>query len=36
MKTFGLPWREEKIVLAPKKALVDLVKRSRDLGGVEE
>ena len=35
MKTFGLPWREEKIVLTPKKALVDLVKRSRDLGGEE-
>ena len=33
MKTFGLPWREDKIVLTPKKALVDLVKRSRDLGG---
>ncbi len=35
MQTFGLPWREEKIVLTPKKALVDLVKRSRELGGEE-
>ena len=35
MKALGLPWREEKIVLTPKKALVDLVKRSRELGGVE-
>lgn len=29
----GLPWRKEKITLTPKKALVDLVKRSRELGG---
>jgi CRISPR-associated protein Csb1 len=35
LKKLGLPWREEKIVLTPKKALVDLVKRSRDLGGEE-
>lgn len=35
MKTHRLPWREEKIVLTPKKALVDLVKRSRELGGEE-
>ena len=35
MKTHGLPWREDKIVLTPKKALVDLVKRSRELGGEE-
>ncbi len=35
MKKHGLPWREEKVVLTPKKALVDLVKRSRDLGGEE-
>jgi CRISPR-associated protein Csb1 len=35
MKSHKLPWREEKIVLTPKKALVDLVKRSRDLGGEE-
>ncbi len=32
-KKAGLPWREEKIVLQPKKALVDLVRRSRELGG---
>jgi CRISPR-associated protein Csb1 len=35
MKTHRLPWRQDKIVLTPKKALVDLVKRSRDLGGEE-
>lgn len=35
LKAHGLPWREDKIVLAPKKALVDLVKRSRELGGEE-
>jgi hypothetical protein len=35
MKSHKLPWREEKIVLTPKKALVDLVKRSRELGGEE-
>lgn len=35
MKSHRLPWREEKIVLIPKKALVDLVKRSRDLGAEE-
>lgn len=35
MKAQGLPWRDEKIVLTPKKALVDLVKRSRELGGEE-
>jgi len=35
MKKHGLPWREEKLVLTPKKALVDLVKRSRELGGEE-
>jgi CRISPR-associated protein Csb1 len=34
-KTAGLPWREEKIILTPKKALVDLVRRSRELGGGE-
>jgi CRISPR-associated protein Csb1 len=34
MKKHRLPWREEKVVLTPKKALVDLVKRSREL--VEE
>jgi CRISPR-associated protein Csb1 len=32
-KEFRLPWREAKVVLQPKKALVDLVKRSRELGG---
>jgi CRISPR-associated protein Csb1 len=35
LKAHGLPWREDKIVLTPKKALVDLVKRSRELGGEE-
>ncbi|MBY0459982.1 MAG: type I-U CRISPR-associated protein Cas7 [Gemmataceae bacterium] len=35
LKGHGLPWREDKIVLTPKKALVDLVKRSRELGGEE-
>lgn len=35
MKAQGLPWREDKIILTPKKALVDLVKRSRELGGEE-
>lgn len=35
LKAQGLPWREDKIVLTPKKALVDLVKRSRELGGEE-
>jgi CRISPR-associated protein Csb1 len=35
MAAHKLPWREEKIILTPKKALVDLVKRSRDLGGEE-
>jgi CRISPR-associated protein Csb1 len=30
-KKHKLPWREEKITLQPKKALVDLVKRSREL-----
>jgi CRISPR-associated protein Csb1 len=35
MKSHTLPWREDKIVLTPKKALVDLVKRSRELGGEE-
>lgn len=34
-KAAGLPWREEKIVLTPKKALVDLVRRSRELGAAE-
>lgn len=34
-KQAGLPWREEKIVLKPKKPLVDLVRRSRELGGEE-
>jgi CRISPR-associated protein Csb1 len=34
-KAAGLPWREEKITLTPKKALVDLVRRSRELGGGE-
>src|SRR5579871_2501292 len=32
-KKLHLPWREKKVVLQPKKALVDLVKRSRELGG---
>lgn len=32
-KTLRLPWREAKLVLQPKKALVDLVKRSQELGG---
>jgi CRISPR-associated protein Csb1 len=35
MKKHHLPWREEKIVLTPKKALVDLVTRSRQLGREE-
>lgn len=35
LKKHKLPWREQKITLTPKKALVDLVKRSRDLGGEE-
>ncbi len=30
-----LPWREEKMILTPKKALIDLVRRSRELGGGE-
>ena len=30
-----LPWREKKLTLTPKKALVDLVRRSRELGGGE-
>jgi CRISPR-associated protein Csb1 len=34
-KAAGLPWREERIPLIPKKALVDLVRRSRELGGEE-
>lgn len=34
-KAAGLPWREDKIVLTPKKALVDLVRRSRELGPAE-
>ncbi len=33
MKRHNLPWREDKIILTPKKSLVDLVKRSRELGG---
>ena len=35
MKEHGLPWREEKIVLTPKQALVDLVLESRKLGPEE-
>ena len=30
-KKHNLPWRDEKITMQPKKALVDLVKRSREL-----
>jgi CRISPR-associated protein Csb1 len=32
-KNHQLPWREGRISLEPKKALVDLVRRSRELGG---
>jgi CRISPR-associated protein Csb1 len=35
-KRHKLPWRDEKITLQPKKALVDLVRRSRELGDVAE
>ena len=35
-KKHKLPWREGKISLQPKKTLVDLVKRSRELGGDAE
>lgn len=35
-KRHGLPWREEKMILQPKQSLVDLVKRSRELGGETE
>jgi CRISPR-associated protein Csb1 len=35
-KSHKLPWREGRIPLEPKKALVDLVRRSRELGGEGE
>jgi hypothetical protein len=35
-KKHKLPWREGRISLEPKKALVDLVRRSRELGGEGE
>jgi CRISPR-associated protein Csb1 len=32
----GLPWRDKPVVLTPKPALVDLIKKSREAGAAEE